>query len=628
MQERFLVLQEAVVLSSITINSNIASLNAQRRLGTSSRSLQDSFTRLSSGLRINKASDDAAGLAIAESLDVDTSIYNQGVRNLNDGISLLSIGDAALNELSSITIRLTELAEQSANGALSNTQRKALDAEAQALRDEYFRISQTTEFNGVKLFDGQFGTLRLQAGYGTDGGIVSGLGGAIGDGTFQAATSFETEGIAFETVVADFNSDGILDIAATDNSDSSISVLIGNGDGSFQGRTTFAAGAGLGGIESADFNNDGIVDLIATSFDDDLVNVYLGNGDGSFSNASVTVGDRPFAVIVDDFNNDGYDDFATAEFNSYFNVFLGSASGTFTQVQTVTTGTRPRDIVSGDLNGDSIADIVTADYNGDTISVAYGVGDGTFNASVSYAAGNDPLGVALADVNKDGFVDIVSAEAQSATVSVLFGSQSGTFGGLQSYASGAGSKSLRLADLNGDGNLDAIAGARDDDAASVLLGNADGSFGAFTNFVAGDVNNVVAADFNGDGVYDLLTSDRNRQTVSILLANTESGVAPLLDFSLSSMAGARQALPILKEKLAQLAAQRGELGAFEARISTALATTQVASENFSSAQSQIRDADVAYEAAALVRNQILQQSGAAILAQANQGPALALQLLQ
>ena len=114
-------------MSSITINSNIASLNAQRRFAKSSQSLQDSFTRLSSGLRINRSSDDAAGLAIAESLNVDSRVFAQGIRNLNDGISLLNVAEAATGEISNILFRLRELATQSANGTLSKEQRGALD---------------------------------------------------------------------------------------------------------------------------------------------------------------------------------------------------------------------------------------------------------------------------------------------------------------------------------------------------------------------------------------------------------------------------------------------------------------------------------------------------------------------
>ena len=132
-REKDCLLTEDFSVSRLTINSNIPALNAQRSLGNATRQLGESFTRLSSGLRINKSSDDAAGLAISESLKSDTRLFNQGVRNLNDGLSLLNVADGALNELTNIVTRLSELAEQSSNGTFSNKQRLALDKEAQSV---------------------------------------------------------------------------------------------------------------------------------------------------------------------------------------------------------------------------------------------------------------------------------------------------------------------------------------------------------------------------------------------------------------------------------------------------------------------------------------------------------------
>ena len=102
-------------MSGIRLNSNIPSLTTQRRLGQSTRDVNQSFERLSSGLRINRAVDDAAGLAIASALDTDAKVYATGIRNLNDGLSLLNIADGAITELSNITIRIRELSEQAAN---------------------------------------------------------------------------------------------------------------------------------------------------------------------------------------------------------------------------------------------------------------------------------------------------------------------------------------------------------------------------------------------------------------------------------------------------------------------------------------------------------------------------------
>ncbi len=168
---------------SLTINTNIASLNAQRRLGNSTLSLQRTFERLSSGLRIVRASDDAAGLAIAESLRADQRIASVAIRNANDGISLITISDGALSEMGNVLSRMAELSEQSANGVLSSTQRSALDAEFKALGSEIERIAVTTEFNGLKLLSGG-DTVSLQIGFNSQ--TVSQISYSGVDGTLAA----------------------------------------------------------------------------------------------------------------------------------------------------------------------------------------------------------------------------------------------------------------------------------------------------------------------------------------------------------------------------------------------------------------------------------------------------------
>ncbi len=149
---------------AITINTNIAALNAQRRLGNTTSQLQKSYERLSSGLRIVRASDDAAGLAIADSLRADQRIAGVAIRNANDGISLISIADGALSEIGNVLSRLAELAEQSANGVLTATQRSALDNEFKALGSEIERIAVTTSFNGLNLLSGG-AQVALQIGF-------------------------------------------------------------------------------------------------------------------------------------------------------------------------------------------------------------------------------------------------------------------------------------------------------------------------------------------------------------------------------------------------------------------------------------------------------------------------------
>ena len=136
------------------IFNNIASLNAQRLLGVNSSRLATSVERISSGIRINKASDDAAGLAISEGLRSDIRALRQAVRNANDGVSLINVTEGALNEQAGILIRLRELASQAATGTVSSTERATIQLEFSALRNEVDRIAATTEFNGQKLADG------------------------------------------------------------------------------------------------------------------------------------------------------------------------------------------------------------------------------------------------------------------------------------------------------------------------------------------------------------------------------------------------------------------------------------------------------------------------------------------
>lgn len=149
---------------AITLGSNIASLQAQRRLGNATAALGTTYERLSSGQRINKASDDAAGLAIADALRASQRVASVAIRNANDGISTINIADSALGEIGSVLTRLAELSEQSANGVFSVVQRSALSNEFTALGSEIERIAVTTEFNGVKLLSGNSAVV-LQVGF-------------------------------------------------------------------------------------------------------------------------------------------------------------------------------------------------------------------------------------------------------------------------------------------------------------------------------------------------------------------------------------------------------------------------------------------------------------------------------
>ena len=196
---------------ALTINTNIASLNAQRRLTQSTSELRGTFEKLSSGLRIVKASDDAAGLAVADSLRVDQRIASVAIRNANDGISMVSIADGALNEIGNVLARMGELAEQSANGTLGTSQRSALNQEFMSLGSEIERIAGTTSFNSIQLLSGG-STVQLQVGF--DSQATSQISFTGVQGTLNSMGLGSASGVLNYSLVA-----------ATDSANSSLSAL-------------------------------------------------------------------------------------------------------------------------------------------------------------------------------------------------------------------------------------------------------------------------------------------------------------------------------------------------------------------------------------------------------------------
>ncbi len=148
----------------LRINTNTAALNAQRTLSNTTRSQQSSLERLSSGSRINKAGDDAAGLAISENLKAQIRGLRQAKRNASDGISLVQVTEGGINEVSNILIRLRELAVQAASDTIGDTERAFTDREFQSLKSEIQRIAESTNYNGVPLLMGREQPIDIQVG--------------------------------------------------------------------------------------------------------------------------------------------------------------------------------------------------------------------------------------------------------------------------------------------------------------------------------------------------------------------------------------------------------------------------------------------------------------------------------
>ena len=591
-------------------------------------------------MRINKASDDAAGLSITMGLNLDTRVYSQAIRNVNDGISLLSVADGALGSLSGITQRQMELATQAANGSYSLTQRKAMDTEANTLVDEYNRIVATTKFNGIGIFDGTLANgLQIQSGYGSSGSVTHSIGDqlnrAIGTGTYQTATEY-TDGTTLNPIslkAEDVNGDGKQDLISMDRNGNTFSAYIGNGDGTFLARVSYATGGGgSAGIVIADVNGDQKLDVLNTI--SGSLRVSLGNGDGSFKvSVSYASSANSQELTMGDLNHDGIQDIVVGDKNGFLTVYVGNSNGSYRAATTYTIGNNAniRESISlGDLNNDGNLDLVSNDANDHTISILFGNGNGSFSSrlTLSIPAPNTTTGsIKAIDVNHDGIADIIASNSNA--MLIYQGNGDGTFNAAKSYkADGGTSNDFVYADLNGDGVGDiAESGVNGFSLYSVLLGNSDGSFAAASTHEAFQTGNAItAADLNGDGVLDIAVTDQTNSAISISIANARN-VSSIGRLDLLSQSNARSALDILQTTFNRIQLEQGLVGANLSRMNSTVSTLQTSRLGTQDAYSKIMDVDVASATSDLTKNSILQQAAAAVLAQANQGPSLALRLL-
>ncbi len=260
----------------------------------------------------------------------------------------------------------------------------------------------------------------------------------VGDGTggFSPANGspFSVGEYPVSLVVADFNNDGILDLATANSADGTVSVLLGNGAGGFASSpdSPITVGNQPDAVAAADLNLDGNVDLIIANGGDGTVTVLLGNGAGAFTSPSnpITVGTAPASIAVADFNGDGSPDLAVANSgDNTVSILLGNGSGGFMPAPSspVTVGKEPLFIVTGDFNGDGIADLATANGGDNTVSVLLGNGTASFNSAPQspYSVGNNPDSLAIGDFNGDGNPDLAVTNQADNTVTILLNGLSG-----------------------------------------------------------------------------------------------------------------------------------------------------------------------------------------------------------
>jgi len=333
---------------------------------------------------------------------------------------------------------------------------------------------------------------------------------------------------------ADVNGDGRLDVISANYGfrwalpgepggwNNTLTVLTNNGSGAFGSNASLTIGRGPTAVVVADVNGDGRPDLISANETDNTLTVLTNNGSGGFGfNATLPAGSQPLNLVATDVNGDLALDLAcvNAGGNSV-SVLLNQGSGAFASPATIPVGNQPLFVAAADVNGDGQPDLITANKADDSLTVLSNNGGGGFGFNATLPVGHFPNAVSAADLNGDAKVDLVSVNWGAASLTVLTNNGSGGFGFNATLGVGNYPSTVAAADFNGDGAADLICASTEAHSLWVLTNNGSGVFGHDTTTVVGRIPNVFSADLNSDGRLDLACPNFRDGTVTVLLNTT------------------------------------------------------------------------------------------------------------
>jgi hypothetical protein len=380
--------------------------------------------------------------------------------------------------------------------------------------------------------------------------------------SFGPAVNYDTGVVPTSVAVADFDRDGIPDLAVANYTSRTVSVLLGNGDGSFRAAGDYHFGGSPRFVTAGDFNRDGKPDLLVMQSDTGDVSLLRGNGDGTFQDP-VTVYNTPelgVSLAVGDFNRDGKLDLVVVNFGGRLyatpgslDVLPGNGDGTFGPPVKYAVGGNPTSVAVGDFDRDGIPDLAVTRANahgvGD-VAVLRGNGDGTFGDPSYYFTGDNAVSIVTADFNRDGIPDLAVANPTRRSVQILLGNGDGSFRPQREFnvGPGRGPGAVAVGDFNRDGIPDLVTANLYGPGVSVLLGKGDGSFQDAVTYNTGSGPDsgavaVAVADFDRDGIPDLVVANAFTDNVSVLLNEGEPPRPAAGPLSFANPAPAPRATP-------------------------------------------------------------------------------------